>query len=259
MKTGRQRQERDRSGTQRGMRQGKDVDPKVLAVHEAYRKRSKLKPFRATKLRSDTPELKRLRTQLKRRGMLDFSFMRIADTEGNNRLSIGEVSTGLSSVGLHFDQRELRCLFDAIDEDGSGRISFDELKAALQQTSLDGDVVHDSDGDDGRDCRVLTGSTEEATIEYLENAEAQGLQESAQHGSAAHLNEALEPVVDGSGLCTQLHTQDSDSSSYAAIRDGNLSSFQFLRRLSPTFDWNSYIQHGEDRMLPNLSAQKCIY
>ena len=57
---------------------------------------------------------------------------RIYDDNGNKRLDLEELRTGLRDYGIVLSDSELRELFTALDTDGTGSISFDDFLIALR-------------------------------------------------------------------------------------------------------------------------------
>ena len=64
--------------------------------------------------------------------VLEFRTFRIYDDDRSNRLSVEEFAKGIHDYGTVLTQQELRELFDFLDSDGSGNISFDEFLVALR-------------------------------------------------------------------------------------------------------------------------------
>ena len=57
---------------------------------------------------------------------------RLYDDNGNKRLDLEELRTGLRDYGIVLSDSELRELFTALDTDSTGAISFDEFLIALR-------------------------------------------------------------------------------------------------------------------------------
>ena len=57
---------------------------------------------------------------------------RLYDDNGNKRLDLEELRTGLRDYGIVLTDCELRELFTALDTDSTGAISFDEFLIALR-------------------------------------------------------------------------------------------------------------------------------
>ena len=57
---------------------------------------------------------------------------RLYDDNGNKRLDLEELRTGLRDYGIVLSDCELRELFTALDTDSTGAISFDEFLIALR-------------------------------------------------------------------------------------------------------------------------------
>lgn len=61
-----------------------------------------------------------------------FREFRIIDDDRNNSLSFEEFSKGCDDFGAHLTKEEKRQIFDQVDIDKSGQLSFDEFLLALR-------------------------------------------------------------------------------------------------------------------------------
>lgn len=72
-----------------------------------------------------------LRKEMKRRCMVVSDLHRSGDADRSNRLTQGEFADAVHSVGVKLEKKMLHEVFQAIDSDGDGHISFQELAAML--------------------------------------------------------------------------------------------------------------------------------
>jgi len=75
--------------------------------------------------------LRRLRKELKRRGIVSWDFMKTLDTNRNEVISQTELHQGLEKLGISLEPLEAQAIFAVFDTDLSGEISFEELHSSL--------------------------------------------------------------------------------------------------------------------------------
>ena len=59
------------------------------------------------------------------------------DDDNNKTLSLAEFGKGLRDYGVPLEKPDIKKMFDAFDEDGSGNIDFDEFLIKLRVSSWD--------------------------------------------------------------------------------------------------------------------------
>ena len=87
-------------------------------------------------LRKTTDPVEQLRLKCLSRGAHGIKGIakefRIMDDDRSNNLDYVEFKRGIAQFGLSFDEKDLMAMFQKLDKDGSGKISFDEFLQALR-------------------------------------------------------------------------------------------------------------------------------
>lgn len=85
-------------------------------------------------------EVKAVLKKMKARGFSDCYFFRLIDQDGNGAVTRGEFEQGLKLLKMELNEDEFKSLYAAFDKDGSGRIDYNELQAALGMQDGSGKV-----------------------------------------------------------------------------------------------------------------------
>ena len=89
--------------------------------------------------------LLRLHHELKRARVVDWDFMRNADSDRSDTLTSAELRDAMLRHRIDVSDEDARAVFNLIDDDHSGRVSFNELKHALKLGRVKPRLVSASD------------------------------------------------------------------------------------------------------------------